>query len=158
MNYCTSIRVHQFGVVSLRTFIPLAQTMVSWKDVEKDQGGQRYVLKQGVLPAISTPFSRARVPLKSRLLDVVILCLFRCVLASLKERMSVRRSAVRSVMLCNAFEKNTRKSFIRPILQGLSSQLSGLQIDISQPPEQLEINLKHVPYLVQFYTYFFIIH
>ena len=138
--------------------------MVSLKDVEKDQGGQRYVLKQGVLPAISTPFSRARVPLKSRLLDVVILCLFRCVLASLKERMSVRRSvgrsAVRSVMLCNAFEKNTRKSFIRPILQGLSSQLSGLQIDVSQPPEQLEIGFKHqyVPYLVQFYTYFFIVH
>ena len=45
-------------------------------------------------------------------------------------------------------------------LQGLSSQLSGLQIDLSQPPEQLEIGLKHqcVPYLVQFYTYFFIIH
>ena len=46
------------------------------------------------------------------------------------------------------------------ILQGLSSQLSGLQIDISQSPEQLEISLKHqyVPYLVQFYTYFFIFH
>ena len=45
-------------------------------------------------------------------------------------------------------------------VQGLSSQLSGLQIDLSQPPEQLEIGLKHqyVPYLVQFYTYFFIIH
>ena len=38
----------------------------------------------------------------------------------------------------------------RTLLQGLSSQLSGLQIDISQPPEQLEIGLKHqyVPYLV----------
>ena len=45
-------------------------------------------------------------------------------------------------------------------VQGLSSQLSGLQTDISQPPEQLEIGLKHqyVPYSVQFYTYFFIIH
>ena len=40
-------------------------------------------------------------------------------------------------------------------IQGLSSQLSGLQIDTSQPSEQLEISLKHqyVPYLVQFYTY-----
>ena len=46
------------------------------------------------------------------------------------------------------------------MVQGLSSQLSELQIDISQPPEQLEIGLKYqyVPYLVQFYTYFFIIH
>ena len=36
------------------------------------------------------------------------------------------------------------------IIQGLSSQLPGLQIDVSQPPEQLEISLKyqHVPYLV----------
>ena len=40
-------------------------------------------------------------------------------------------------------------------IQGLSSQLSGLQIDIIQPPEQLQTSLKYrcVPYLVQFYTY-----
>ena len=41
-----------------------------------------------------------------------------------------------------------------------TTQLSGLQIDLSQPPKQLEIGLKrqYVPYLVQFYTYFFIMH
>ena len=44
------------------------------------------------------------------------------------------------------------------VVQGLSSQLPGLQIEISQPPDQLKISLKYqyVLYLVQFYTYFFI--
>ena len=39
-----------------------------------------------------------------------------CVLASLKEHVSVRPSVRPSVMLCNAFVKNARKSFISPIL------------------------------------------
>ena len=34
-------------------------------------------------------------------------------------------------------------SLCRDEVQGLSSELSGLQIDISQPPKQLEISMKH---------------
>ena len=58
------------------------------------------------------------------------------------------------------FQYSQSMNILIALLQGLSSQLSGLQIEISQFPEQLEISLnyQYVPYLVQFYAYFFIIH